>query len=333
MSADISDWLPPQPNTAEGSERRAGIEIELAGLEPEVLTEQVMVAFGGHVERYSGFEFAVVESDLGKFKIEMDASYLKALGAALEDLELAWEEDSIETVATEWITRAAEQFVPWELVTPPIPFSQLHRLNSMMKGLREAGALGTRNSIRYGFGLHINPELPSLDIDTVLAYFRAYLCLYDWLADRDQIDITRKLTNYIKHFSKDYILKVVNLEYQPDMDQFIDDYLIANPTRNRSMDLLPLFAWIDEERVRAKITDDRVKGRPTLHYRLPNCDIDNPQWNLDNPWMNWLQVEKLVSRKDRLEEVCQSYEQYLHGFMATYDNEWLKQTRQWIQVN
>ena len=33
--------------------------------------------------------------------------------------------------------------------------------------------------------------------------------------------------------------------YGPDLGALIDDYLAANPTRNRALDLLPLFAELD----------------------------------------------------------------------------------------
>ncbi|OBX33760.1 putative amidoligase enzyme [Halomonas elongata] len=36
-------------------------------------------------------------------------------------------------------------------------------------------------------------------------------------------------------------------DYQPDLRTLIDDYLEYNPTRNRELDLLPLFAYLDPE--------------------------------------------------------------------------------------
>jgi len=329
------NWIPATnlillgPN--QGQERRVGVELEFAGLQPQQIIRCVQQRFAGRVQRRNSFEFDVHDTRLGKFTVELDASYLKALGAMLEESADLEDEFSIEAVATELLTRAAEQFVPWELVTPPVPMSQLGELQSLFADLRTAGALGTRNSIRYAFGLHLNPELPALDVDTILAYFRAFLCLYDWIADRDQIDLTRKLTNYIKHFSKDYIQQVVDWNYRPSLQQFMDDYLVENPTRNRSMDLLPLFAHLDADRVRKRVEDARVKGRPTLHYRLPNCDIDNPQWNLEIPWQLWLQVEKLARDRGWLQSFCASYQEYLDSFTTPFDTEWINTCRRLLQ--
>lgn len=328
---DISVWLPPALHTESGAERRVGVELEFAGLEPAQIISCVQAQFGGRLERHNSFEFSIHDTELGKFVIELDATYIKSLGALMEESGDLDDEFSIEAVATELLTKAAEQFVPWELVTPPVPLSRLPEVYQLFSRLRNAGALGTRNSIRYAFGLHLNPELPAVGTETILAYLRAYLCLYEWIADRDQIDLTRKLTNYIKHFGKDYLQLVIDWDYNPGLSKLIDDYIDFNPTRNRSMDMLPLFAFLDEARVRNRLDDPRIKSRPTLHYRLPNCDIDNQVWNLDLPWQHWLEVERLATAPERLRRFCSRYADYLDSFTTPFDTEWLNTSRKMLQ--
>lgn len=329
---NTSSWLPEATQTEQGQERRVGVELEFAGIQPEQIIRSVQSQLGGRLERHSSFDFTIHDTTLGSFVIELDATYIKAVGALLEESADLEDEFSIEAVATELLTKAAEQFVPWELVTPPVPMSELHKIQNLFTDLRRAGALGTRNSIRYAFGLHLNPELPALDAGTILNYLRAYLCLFDWIAEQDQIDLTRKLTNYIKHFGKDYIQLIVDWEYQPDLAKLIDDYIDFNPTRNRSMDMLPLFTYLDEPRVRNRLDDPRIKSRPTLHYRLPNCDIDNPQWNLDQPWKSWLQVERLAADPERLRLFCTRYTHYLQSFTTPFDTEWLRTSTQLLAI-
>ena len=58
---------------------------------------------------------------------------------------------------------AAEQLVPFEIVSPPIPMDRLGELESLIRRLRESGAQGTESGAFYAFGLHFNPELPDLD--------------------------------------------------------------------------------------------------------------------------------------------------------------------------
>ena len=147
---------------------------------------------------------------------------------------------------------------------------------------------------------------------------------------RCDVDFSRRLTSYVDPFGKDYVRKVLKPSYQPTIDQLIDDYLEFNPTRNRALDMLPLFAHIDEPRLRAKIDDDRVKARPTLHYRLPNSLIDDPQWGLIHPYRDWLQVDNLAMDKARLEKVCQAYRNYLDNPTANLFTNWSHSVSEWL---
>ena len=323
-----NSWLPPQLLTESGAERRVGVEVEFAGVDPWIAANCIQDHFGGELQSNNIFETHIRNTSLGDFLLELDTAYLKPLGQHLSQFN---DDDILETMATELITRAAEQFVPWEIVSPPLPLSRLPEFQSLLEELRLEGALGTRHALHYAFGIHFNPELPRLNAGTILNYLRAYFCLYEWIVDQEQIDFARKMTPYIKHFDKSYVQKIVNIDYQPSLTELIDDYLEDNPTRNRSMDLLPLFTHLDEKRVRRIVKDDRVKSRPTLHYRLPNCDIDNYKWSLLKPWSEWLMVERLANNNELLLEICQRYDTYLDGFGTRFSNEWLKQTSQWIK--
>ena len=110
---------------------------------------------------------------------------------------------------------------------------------------------------------------------------KSFFCLYDWMIDVERPDLARRVTPYINHFESDYIKLVLNRDYDPTIEQLIDDYLEYNPTRNRNLDMLPLFAFIDEKRVRSVVDDPRVNARPTFHYRLPNTfHYSNSRYNI-----------------------------------------------------
>ncbi|MDX1453202.1 MAG: amidoligase family protein, partial [Oleiphilaceae bacterium] len=284
MSGQNRQWLPQHEQSPRKQMRRVGVEIELAGLEPEVMMEVLQQHFGGKPHEHTLFEYSLQETRFGKFVVELDASYLKELGQKQQAEKGDEPDDLLDTLQREVLTRAAEAFVPWEIVTPPLPMSQLQDLNAAIKDLRERGALGTRHALQYAFGLHLNPELPSHEPDIILNYLRAYFCLYDWIEENERIDLTRRITPYIRHFDKEYIMLCLDPDYTPDLDTLIDDYLEHNPTRNRSLDMLPLFTFLDEDRVRNVVEDPRVKARPTFHYRLPNCEIDRDDWDL---WQAW----------------------------------------------
>ena len=84
-------------------------------------------------------------------------------------------------------------------------------------------------------------------MEYLLAMMRAYLLLANWLRVEIKVDITRQVLPHANPFPKEYARKVLDLRYQPDLDTFIDDYLADNPTRNRELDLLPLFAHLRPE--------------------------------------------------------------------------------------
>ena len=325
----ISTWIPSQSKTEEGKPRRVGVEIELAGLQAEQIADCVTSSFGGETIMQTPTEFKVQATSLGDFTVELDATAVKKLTEKYADNET--EGNSLTNFALDVVTRAAEQFVPWEVVTPPVPVTELVNLNQLIERLRDAGALGTRHALHYAFGVHLNPELPALAADTILSYLRAFLCLYDWIVSKEKLDTTRRLTPYIKHFKKDYIALAVNPKYCPTLDHLIDDYLACNPTRNRSLDLLPLFAHLDKDRVRSQLKDERIKARPTLHYRLPNCDIDNPDWSLGNTWALWLAVEKLASQPQQLESMCRAYQQELSRLTHPFDDRWVEYVSKHIE--
>jgi hypothetical protein len=199
---------------------------------------------------------------------------------------------------------------------------QLAELNLLIAALRRAGAKGTSDSWAYAFGMHLNPELPGTDAGTIVCYMKAFFCLFDWMVEKSEIDFTRRLTPYIAPFPDDYVEKVVDPAYQPELPQLIDDYLNANPTRNRVLDMLPLFSHLDSARVKEQVSDPRVKSRPTLHYRLPDCEIDRADWDLSNAWMIWLQVEYLAADPGRLADLCARYHQHLQGASALFPATW-----------
>lgn len=99
--------------------------------------------------------------------------------------------------------------------------------------------------------------------------------------------------------------------YSPDLAALIDDYLAANPTRNRALDMLPLFAHLDEPRVRAAIDDPQIKSRPTYHYRLPDSRVRMPGWNITREWQRWLVVEHVAADPELAARIAGAYLAYV----------------------
>lgn len=324
----MSALVPLLSKNQEGKDRKLGVEIEFAGVPPGQVLAAITDLYGGSVHENHIFDYKVCDTSLGEFRLELDSAQLQLLGGVFSGPP--GHTSKLEEFGLPLLTKAAEALVPWEVVTAPIPLHQFAELLPLVSRLKAAGAMGTRHAPHYAFGVHFNPELPDLKAKTILSYVQSFLCLYDWIAEQEQIDWARKLSPYIRHFKSDYIKHVLDKNYRPTMDQLIDDYLHFNPTRNRSLDLLPLFAFIDNKRVKACIDDDRVKARPTFHYRLPNCDIDNVNWNIDSPWKLWLQVEALARNATALAGLCEEYLQDLSRFTNPIDNQWLSRLERFV---
>jgi Putative amidoligase enzyme len=321
--------LPPETHTRDGEMRRLGVEIEFSGMSMDAASAIVEDTFGGNIDQISAFEHRVQKTCLGDFNVELDYEYLKTLGREDDSVD---RDSLLDQIPQQFLAEIARRLVPIEVVSPPIAMDKTGRLNAVVGKLREAGARGTRHSPLYAFGLHLNPEMPALDAETIGAYLRAFLCLYEWLLRVSEVDWTRRVTPYINPFPSDYVQRVVTPDYAPPLSQLIDDYLASNADRNRALDMLPLFAHLDESRVRAVIDDPRIKARPTLHYRLANCDVDVPGWGIHTAWRHWLEVERLAADPDRLRTIAEAYLEHLGEFKSRAFGDWATTCEQWLDT-
>ena len=289
--------LPPAVHNARGEVRKAGFELEFSGVSLNLSASLVRTVFGGEHVAHSTFVHTVRGTPYGEFKVEIDTTVLKnkTYEKPLRALGLRpgrgtkWLEDALlTTLAT---------VVPAEIAAPPIPVDELSPLDELRRRLHSAGAKGTRASVFYAFGMHINPEIASDDAGYVRDVIRAFLLLYPKLKARSEVDITRRLSPYINPFPDDYARLVLDPTYPADAGRLIDDYVAHNPTRNRPLDVLPVLAYLDEGRVMDRVKDPHlVKPRPAFHYRLPNCMVDEPDWTLAREWNNWVEVERLAEK-------------------------------------
>lgn len=314
----INNLVPDSIIGESGKPRKVGVEIEYSGLDVEKALKIIQGLYGGQVCSLSPFVHQVNNTALGNFKLELDSSKIIKLGEKYGEESL----DVGEVHAIDLVGNIAEQVVPWEIVTSPIYFDEIYKLAALINEFRLAGAKGTRYALHHVFGLHLNPELPDNNPSTILNYLRSYVCLYEWIKKRESIDLTRQLSTYIKHYSNSYILKILKPEYQPRLSELIDDYLEENCSRNRSLDLLPLFSWLDKKRVQDKISDERINPRPTFHLRIPNCDIDSKSWNIDLAWGSWLEVEALANNRSKLDRICSEFREDLERMSRVFDDEW-----------
>lgn len=291
--------LPPRLTDDEGNQRRVGLEIEFGGVSLADAATLVQQLYGGKVVEENRFRSVVSGTRLGDFVVELDSNPLKA------QRHRALVPEVIADAVEEGLERLARRWIPIEVGAPPVPIADLPELEALRRGLYALHAQGTRASVLYAFGFQLNADLPSKRADSLLAHLRAFLVLADWIVAVSEIDLTRRLSAFVEPFPDAYRRKVLDPAYAPDLDALIDDYLLHNATRNRALDMLPAFCLLRPEKVRAAVKDpEAVHPRPTFHYRLPNCLLDNPSWSFATDWNHWVTVERLADDAPRLAALC-----------------------------
>ncbi len=324
--------FPPLRNNDKGEPRRMGLEIEFSGLTIDRIVSLVVMCYGGKPEAESDYKKYVKDTRLGDFTIELDwmllqklarTDYAGILGKEVGlEIDLRWQKRVEKLLAS-----TAEPFVPYEVSFPPVTFKQIADLEELRKAIYRMKGKGTSASPFNAFGLHINPEIPSRDPGSILRYLQAFLLLYEWLRLSHEIDIMRDITPFIDPFPDKYIIGVLDPEYRPDAAKLIDDYMKYNPTRNRPLDMLPLFAWMDGNRVHRRLGDELIRARPTFHYRLPNSSIDDPEWTFTREWNVWVEVERLAESGEKMEEMQQIYLERRRHPIKTWTDVWLREVR------
>jgi hypothetical protein len=306
-------------NTA-GKVRTVGFELEFSGITFRDTARVVCDTLNGKVTDETAAEVCV-QTDHGDFNIELDWDFLKTAAA-----------NAGETVdeLLHPLSKAAALLVPVEVVCPPLPVTSLTILDDMVVALRKAGATGTEESLIAAYGVHINAEVPALDAPTIHRYLRAFGLLQWWQIEANDVNLARRISPYIDLFEESYI-KLLLTRDEPDIATLIDDYLEHNPTRNRALDMLPLFAEIDADRVRATVDDPKIKSRPTFHYRLPNCQIDDPQWSLNASWLRWCWVEQLANDDASLQALGKDFLTADRPLLGVDRGAWVKRIARWME--
>jgi hypothetical protein len=302
--------LPPVMRNARGTVRTAGFELEFSELSLQQSADIVRGVFGGEHVIESTFKH-VVKSRHGDFSIEIDSRVLKKRMYEEPMRLVGLEPDQLDTRRLEEVLLDVfATFAPIEIACPPIPMDQLAPLEDLRRRLHERGAKGTRAAFWYAFGFHINAEVPSTDATVLRDHLRAFLLLYPWIKDRADVDAARQLAPFINPFPEEYVRRIVAEDGPALLSRLLDDYLAYNPTRNRPLDMLPVLAMLDRERVERWLPEGYkplLSPRPTFHFRLPNCMIDERDWTLAREWNKWVAVERLASDPPQLAEMSRDY--------------------------
>lgn len=328
--------LPPQIKDEAGEVRRVGFEFELGNLGVHKLARGLADKLGGTLTYPSSFEASLEDSSLGKIKIERDTRILTSLAYRdwLSSLGVDFSPGSGGERWEQNVDHLSRQLVPCEIVTAPIPVTDLASLHQIIAVVEDMEGEGTQESFYYAFGLHMNPSIPSTQSSSLLAYIQSFLLLSDWIIEDAGTDFARRyFTKYIDPFPKGYVERVLDPNYRPDLESLMDDYLWYNPTRNRSLDMLPIFFDIDRARVLAKVKESErplIKGRPAFHYRLPDCRVGEPGWALEDEWNRWQLVEVLASDADKRLDLLGAWQREQARFRFSHRASWVERVQDFV---
>lgn len=280
----------PQPNTADGTPRLIGVEIEFAGLPEDRVARIVTDTLGGRAEQGDGPFWTVTDSVIGRLDIYLDTAMRKLERSMLRDELL----------------RLGREVIPVEIVTEPIGMDRMARLQELVAALGAAGAKGSGSGLFFGFGIHFNIQIVSDHVSDIHRTLLAYALIEDWLRNVMPIDETRRILPFTDPYPTIFVHDPIAAGPDVDLETLIALYLDHCPSRNFGLDMLPLFAHFAPDRVRDRI-GDATSARPAFHFRLPDCRIDEADWGLPAEWRRWIAVESVAADGALIGRLCREW--------------------------
>src|SRR6056297_1131430 len=304
----------PRPLNAQGDLRRVGVEIELGGLSEAEVAAICTDTLGGRAEQGNGPFWTIRDSRIGTLEVYLDISLRKATQSKLRDLALD----------------LGREVVPVEIVTEPLDMEGLEALEDLRDALRDAGALGSGAGLVFGFGLHLNIEIASEEDADIVRPLLAYALIEDWLRIDDPIDESRRLLPFTDPYPTDFVRALIGAGPGATRDHVTGLYLEHTPSRNRGLDMLPIFAQFEPDRIAAAISD-KTSARPTFHFRLPDCRIDEAGWSIGDEWRRWLTVERVAADAALLDRLARAWEDD-HGLLTISRQSWAARAGRILQT-
>ncbi len=259
-------------------ERRIGLELEFAGLSEARAAQVFTEATGTSARQVAEREWACETGQFGTCRFFLDTAY----------------DDTVVETGGKPAERIMRQFVPVELATDPFHPAQLPLFDQAVARLRDAGAVGSRNGLLLGFGLHLNVDIASRQAGYLSAVLTSYALLEAWFRRAAPIDISRRLMPFVAPYPDSFIDTLALLD-PADREELTEFYLRQAPSRNFGLDLLPVLAEFAPEKVEAAVDGKKIKPRPAFHFRLPDCRIDEADWSVMEAYDQWSMVEAVAA--------------------------------------
>ncbi|OWU86260.1 hypothetical protein ATO6_05340 [Oceanicola sp. 22II-s10i] len=296
----------PRDRTPDGEPRLTGVEIEFSGLAEGDAARIVARETGGTARQTDTHDWVVEDGALGRIEVYLDTALRKAGPDRLTEAGL----------------KLGRDLIPVEIVTEPLSRSGLARLDALRDVLRKAGAEGSGQGLFYGFGVHLNVEVASEDAAGVTRPLLAYALIEDWMRTAAPIDPSRRALPFTDPYPTSLVRDLARAGSGAATDEVIGIYLGHDASRNHGLDMLPLFAHLDKDRVREAVDHAKaLKGRPTFHFRLPDSRIDEAGWSLRQEWERWRLVERIAADRALLDRLAEAWLDD-HGLITLSRSHW-----------
>jgi hypothetical protein len=306
----------PKAADRDGQTRAVGVEIELGGLSEAQVASIISECLHGTVEERAGKVLEVKDTSIGDLEVYLDTAYRNPRNPLLKKA-----------------VDIGRSVIPIEIVTDPIPYTDLPQLDTLVRALRAAGAEGTQDHLLTGYGVHLNVSVPALTAEKIVPVVRAFALIEDWLRGHGLVDVSRRVLPFVERYPRAFLDAVAHEARTWSLADLMRVYLEKTPSRNRALDLLPLLREIDEDAVVAALGGDAsaVKARPTYHYRLPDSRVGEDGWSLQEAWSTWCLVEQVAARPDLLDRLSGAWIDY-RSALTTTPADWIGQVDAMLQA-
>lgn len=294
--------------TPGGAIRRVGVEMAFGALEPRGAARDIVGLHGGEERELGPNRLAVLDSGIGDFEIRW--------GPEIPTMQSATSETRRMTrTAVEKLATVAGPTAPCEIVCPPTSFRDLGIIDQLFDHLRREGRTGKAEDIPVPLGFELGVDAASLDHGDILAVLRAWCLMCDWLRQDYAPTDMQDIIVFPEPFDLDYRKLVLDPDYRPGMKALADDYITANPTRNKELDLLPLLCHLKPAIVRKKQKGPPVTPRPIFCYRLPRAGLARGGGIVTDEWNRWVEVEALAANPGRLRRMAEAFLSHAGDFV------------------
>ncbi|WP_425092158.1 amidoligase family protein [Tropicimonas sp. S265A] len=275
------------PDISEDHLGRIGLELEFSGLSERTAAEVVALATNSQARKHAPGYWTCQTEAFGKCEVYLDTRYA----------------ETARELGGETAEKLLRNVVPVELVTEPFSRDRLPDFDIIVSSLRDAGAVGSRDGVFLGFGLHLNIEAAEMDGAAVARRVAAYALLEPFLRAEDPIDVSRRMLPFVRPYADAFVDALAN-SLPTSFDGLLAAYLAHAPSRDHGLDMLPLLATVDDARVTEAAKGlGSVKARPAYHFRLPDCRIDEADWSIDLAWNQWKLVDAVAQDKELLNKL------------------------------